>query len=178
MSSLIERGELGRHLQNVVTAHQEMGKTPNDSLRFWDMKTPYAIHPIWCGITMLTETDLPEDVRMRGSRALLYHDFLEDTNIVLPDDLPNDVKVLVGEMTFASFEEEKKLLFNKPDEVILLKLFDKTSNLMDGVWMGPERMSDYIAFTEKILERVENVYGELNITKIARAIIERRRGNE
>ena len=174
MGSLTERGELQRHVQNVVTAHQEMGKTANDGLRFWDMKTPYAIHPLWCGLTMMTETSLPADIRENGALALFYHDVLEDTNMELPNYLPESVKNMVTDMTFASFDEEKKLIFQKSDEVILLKLFDKTSNLMDAVWMDEKRLADYCEFTQKILDHTVKIYGELNITAYARAIINRR----
>lgn len=165
---------INKHIENVFIAHQKMANTGDDAVRFWDGKTPYAIHPVWCGLTMLTETSLPNDVRDNGALALFYHDVLEDTKMELPSDLPEHVVELIHDMTFAGFDEEKKLLFNKSDEVILLKLFDKTSNLMDAVWMGEARLADYCEFTKKILDYTIKIYGELNITAYAQAIINRR----
>ena len=59
--------------------------------------------PIWCGMTLLTETRLPEEIRFTGYQALIWHDVLEDTNLPLPDGTDLEVIRLVQEMTYQSF---------------------------------------------------------------------------
>ena len=62
-------------------------------------------------------------------------------------------------------------VLNKSPEIRLLKLYDKTSNLMDGIWMDEEKRERYVEYTSRLCQDVEQNYGELNITRIARAII-------
>ncbi len=64
-----------------------------------------------------------------------------------------------------------ELIWAKSPEVRLLKLYDKTSNLMEGIWMNREKRERYAAYSLNLCDDVEKNYGELNITKIARAII-------
>lgn len=158
-------------VRDCVSAHRDYSVKPSKAFRKFDGATPYSAHPIWCAMTLLTETSLPEDVRVRGYQALLLHDILEDTTAPLPDNLSEDVTRLVQEMTFKSFEEERKLLWGKPIEVKLLKLYDKVSNLLDGSWMTWEKRARYAAHTARLTSHVESVYGLLNIVKIARMIL-------
>lgn len=159
---------LNDHIAWVIDAHQNHPKKPSDAIRFWDGKTPYYIHPIWCGMTMLTETGLPDKLRWDGALALLYHDVLEDTTKGLPNGLSAKVVDYVNGMTFSGIEEEMIEVWNKGDEIVLLKLYDKISNLMDAIWMKDESLRDYESYTEKLLEKVITVYGNnLNIVKIA-----------
>jgi len=44
-------------------AHGEGATKPSKAVRKWDGRTPYAVHPVWCAMTLLTETTLPEDLR-------------------------------------------------------------------------------------------------------------------
>src|ERR1700737_3082179 len=68
--------------------------------RTWDETTPYAIHPIWCAMTFLSETTLPADLREIGYHVLLWHDLLEDTELKsLPPNTPGEVRELVDELT-------------------------------------------------------------------------------
>jgi hypothetical protein len=143
--------------------------------RRWDQTTPYAIHPLWCAMTLLSETTLPESLRDVGYQALLWHDILEDTQAGLPSDSSDTVKQLVQEMTFESFSDEMQHIWERSDTARLLKLYDKVSNLLDGTWMQNEQWNQYVTYTLKLLENVENIsrkyrYGSLNIVKIARVI--------
>ena len=79
--------EMKETIRFAIDAHADHARTDDDRVRFWDMKTPYAVHPVWCAMTLLTETSLPELVRRTGYKALLLHDVLEDTTSGLPDDL-------------------------------------------------------------------------------------------
>ena len=144
--------------------------------RSWDEVTPYAIHPIWCAMTFLSETTLPEELRETGYQVLLWHDLLEDTELKsLPLDTPGEVKELVIEMTFENFAEEMQKVWERSETTRLLKLYDKVSNLLDGTWMSDEKWNEYVTYTLKLTNHVEtisstNKYGKLNIVKIARAI--------
>ena len=165
--------EIVSSIQFMVDAHIHHPKTEKDTVRFWDKKTPYIIHPTWCAMTLLTETTLPEKLRFEGYQALLWHDVLEDTTITeLPETASTIVCDYVKEMTFTSFNEENKAIWLKRKEIQLFKLYDKTSNLLDGSWMKSDKKRDYIAFTQRLLNRVHAEYGDLNIVKIARSIIQ------
>lgn len=158
-----------KDLNYIIEAHRKSGL--DKSARRWDKKTPYSIHPIWCAMTLLHETSLPEDLRRDGSQALLYHDILEDTEWPLPSWLSTRVIKLVMDMTFESSQHEMKEIWNKPPEIRLFKLYDKTSNRMDGVWMDKEKREMYTEYSSRLCDDVEKNYGKLNITRIARAII-------
>ncbi len=153
----------------IFVAHSTGALKPSKAVRKWDGHTPYAIHPTWCAMTILTETTLARDVRERGAAVLLLHDVKEDTTFNLPE-VPEDVSRLVDEMTFESSDEEMEKIWSRSDEAKLFKLYDKTSNLLDGVWMGPEKRAKYEQYLLRLCETVQPLYGELNIIRIARAI--------
>jgi len=160
-----------RDIAYIIDAHTNKVKTTASEFRKWDLKTPYYIHPIWCASMILHETSLLEVIRTYGSQTLLYHDVVEDTTAELPPWLTPRVKAGVGGMTFESSEDEWKNLWGREKEVRLFKLYDKTSNLMDGAWMQPERRSKHVSHIRRIIEDVEKNYENLNILKLARAVL-------
>ena len=162
--------ELDAAINFTLDAHARLPKTRRNAVRFADMVTPYAIHPIWCAMTLLTETRLPLALRRTGALALLWHDVLEDTHAPLPGDAPDEVKALVREMTFTSFTQEARLVWDRSDTAKLLKLYDKTSNLLDATWMRRESWNRYVEHTHKLTAFVAAKYGELNIVRIARSV--------
>jgi hypothetical protein len=166
--------ELDFSIHHAIEAHSIHVKTPRDAIRFWDQTTPYAIHPIWCAITLLTETRLPDDIRINGYQALLWHDTLEDTNLPLPEASREEVVRLVHEMTFANFADEESKIQDCRDVVKLLKLYDKTSILLDAIWMKAEKWNRLVDYTLGLRQFVLQTYGELNIVRIAGAICRRR----
>lgn len=159
-------------------AHTEHPNAPDDMVRFHDHKTPYVVHPIWCAATLLQEPGLPAELRKAGYQALLWHDTLEDTTLNLPPDTPDVVAKLVEGMTFSSFQEEQAELWERSAEIKLLKLYDKVSNLLDGAWMKDEKWNAYVQHTLRLATAIEEIYGNLNITRIARAVAVRRDENE
>ncbi len=161
---------LQKNLNYIIEAHQNSSRKPSKSSRKHDCKTPYWIHPIWCATTILTETSLDERTRNEGALALLYHDILEDTTKPLPENLEERIKNLVMEMTFESSEQEMQKIWQKPREIRLYKLYDKVSNLLDGIWMGEEKIRAYQEYTKKLSQNVIEIYGILNITKITEII--------
>lgn len=164
---LIDPKDLAELIEFVIRAHDEHAREPRKRFRKWDTGTPYAIHPIWCAMTLLTETSLPQTVRKDGARALLLHDILEDTTAELPERVY--VHNLVAEMTFESFEEEHELVWQRSELCILLKLYDKVSNLMDMNWRTGKH-DLYIQYTRRLCEVVKARWGILNIVRIAEAI--------
>lgn len=154
----------------VFTAHGNQATKPSKSVRKWDGRTPYAVHPVWCATTILTEAALPEELRIRGSQVLLLHDVLEDTTAGLPEGLSVEVIDLVNNMTFESSEQEMEMVWDRSSEVRLLKVYDKVSNLLDGSWMSKEKRDKYVAYTLRLTQDVEKDFGPLNITRIARSI--------
>ncbi len=170
MNTLALSNELREALNFAIDAHTNHTKKPKGTIRYWDKTTPYVIHPIWCAMTILTETTLDEDTRRTGSLALLWHDILEDTNLTLPENAPGKVRALVEELTFQSFEQEMQTIWNRSDTAKLLKLYDKTSNLLDGTWMDPSKWNAYVEYTLKLADFAAKEYGELNIVRLARVI--------
>ena len=74
-------------------------------------------------------------------------------------------------MTFDGIDEEMKLVWEKPKEVLLFKLYDKVSNLLDASWMASGQRITYIKYTKRLLRRVQRDFGDLNITKVAKQIV-------
>lgn len=161
---------LANLVQYVVQAHEFTAKKDINKVRRWDENTPYGIHPVWCAMSLLAETALDEEFRWSGAQALLFHDLLEDTTSDLPAGTTDRVRNLVLGMTFSSSEEEMEKVWNRGDEILLLKLYDKTSNLLDGVWMSAEKRSRYSDYLLRLCEVVEKKYGILNIVRMARAL--------
>jgi len=162
---------LQHHLRYVINAHASYPKKPINAFRLWDQQTPYSIHPLWCAMTIATETTLPEKIRKDGMITLLYHDILEDTTKKLPLGLNQNVCHLIRDMTFSGgINEEIKKIWHKSKEVRLLKLYDKVSNLLDGIWMKPDKRTAYQQYVEQLIKDVEHNYTKLNIIRIARAI--------
>jgi len=162
--------ELDGSIHHAINAHANYPKTPEDAIRFWDKTTPYAVHPIWCGVTLLTETRLSADIRFKGYQALLWHDTLEDTHLPLPEATDAEVARLVEEMTFLGFTDEQEKIWACRDVVKLLKLYDKVSILLDATWMKPEKWNHLVDYTLALRQFVLETYGDLNIVKIAGAV--------
>ncbi len=162
--------DLANLIAYIFEAHASHATKTSRSYRKWDGKTPYAIHPTWCGMTILTETTLPEEVRVTGAQALLLHDVLEDTTAGLPAGTSPRVKEVVEKMTFASSDAEMEAIWSCEPEIRLLKLYDKVSNLLDGAWMSDDKRRLYVDYVRRLCDNVASQYGELNIVRIARAI--------
>lgn len=163
--------ELEDHIRYVIASHRDKAKESSMRFRKHDGETPYGIHPVWCGLTILSELSLPKELRYNGALALLYHDFPEDTFAELPDELPEIVTHWISQMTFyGGSVQEMRDIWNKETEVKLFKLYDKVSNTLDGIWMDAEKRKVHNAYLSKLAELAEETYGNLNIVKIARAV--------
>lgn len=161
----------------TAIAHQEKVLPAAKAFRAFPSgeKTPYFVHSLWCAIMLWLDSDLPENIRYPGTQALLFHDILEDTSASLPDNVSDEVKHLVQEMTYkGGFNEEKTAVLTKPPLIQLLKLYDKTATLYDGD-MKPGRVYEWTEFMLKLINTVEREYGTLNIVLLARELIKKYR---
>lgn len=93
----------------------------------------------------------------------------------LPNWLPPRVKQLVEMMTFQEgIWQEAEEVWSKPPEVRLYKLYDKVSNILDGLWMVQKESGykeKYYAYTTRLREDAQTNYGELNITRITERLL-------
>ncbi len=173
IESNMKKEQLKQLLNFCIDSHTDRPLKSSKAFRKWDRKTLYAIHPIWCAMTLLTETNLPENIRNKGYQILILHDILEDTDI---DDLngivSEDVIQSVKDMTFESSADEMKMIWDMNVFIKLLKLYDKVSNLLDGTWMDDEKANKYKCYVIRLCRAVELAYGDLNIIKIARSLCE------
>lgn len=152
------------HIHRMFDFHEGQTRKANKSL-------PYGVHPLWCALTMLTEP-LQDELKYKYALALIYHDVVEDTKGDL-SCIPIKVRSLVKDLTFDNFDDEKANLFDKSNEILLLKLYDKVHNLLDGHWMSIEKYKDYVEHTRQIYRTVKNNYPNLNIIKLAYSILSR-----
>lgn len=165
------------YISFIAQAHQEKVLPKAKALRTFPSgeKSPYFTHSLWCAMMLWLDSALPESIRYPGAQALLFHDILEDTSAQLLDDVSDEVRYLVQEMTYnGGFAEEKHAVLKKPSLIQLLKLYDKAATLYDGD-LRPGRLQEWIEFMEKLIETVEREYGELNIVLLAKALIEKYR---
>lgn len=176
-----------RYIAIVGVAHQEKPNKHGNPLRSFPggRENPYFTHPVWCALMMFLEPLLPDEVRIPGSLALLFHDVIEDTTTPLPEDLPRDVKRLVDALTvpklpeynYSGWELEKETILEKPRLIQLLKLYDKTSSLYD-MSVREDRYQEWMTITGQLAKQVEEEFGRLNIVILAQSLIAeyRRRG--
>lgn len=168
----VKASDLLKYIQISGFMHSFNPKLPSNATRFWDKKTPYIVHPLWCAATIAFEQKLPPEVRARGFLILLFHDILEDTYGELPNDLSHEVKEGVRRMTFYENKIEHARIWSLPPEIRLFKLYDKTCNLLDAIETNPEKIKKNNELVSELIADVEKNYGTLNITKIARSLVQ------
>lgn len=156
--------DMPSHISKVIKTHK--------GVRYFDTTTPYWVHPLWCAMTILTETNLSKDLRVRGSLVLLYHDLLEEESSVSIKDIPKSIRDVCIRMN-KNFEEERKTIDEESVEIKLYTLYDKVSNLLDSSWMNPKKRRVYEEYVKKLVGEVKKHYPNLNITKIAEVIIKK-----
>ena len=162
-------------VRNVIElsyqAHTHHALRPEKAFRKWDRRTPYFVHPVWCAMTILQEPSLAEPLRRRGAQALALHDVLEDTTLELPASVPPAVRKLVLGMTFAGGSAEEMVeVWNRTPEIRLLKLYDKTCNMLDDGFMSDERRAKTRRYVRKLARDVESNYPGTNVVKLALAL--------
>lgn len=167
------------YISIAAFAHQEKVLPAAKAFRTFPSgeNTPYFTHSLWCAIMIWLDSGLPENIRYPGAQVLLFHDILEDTSATLPNDISDEVKRLIGEMTYrGGFNEEKTAVLTKPPLIQLLKLYDKTATLYDGD-MKSDRIQEWTGFMEKLIKTVKHEYGTLNIVLLARELIKKYRAS-
>ena len=157
-------------MARVVTAHSANALEGADVVRRFDKLTPYAVHPVWCAMTIMQEPKLSPQLRYTGARVLLFHDFKEDTRAQLPADITAEEECLIDAMTFNDLNHEMEEIWSREKLVWLLKLYDKTSNVADGSWMTKDRRKQVVDYVLHLANAVEERWGSLNIGRFSRAL--------
>jgi len=170
-------GSLKKIISFAINAHFFYAREHDMRVRRWDKETPYSIHPIWCGMTIQAEQKLSVEIRNIGAQALILHDIEEDTTEEVPKYVSKEVKELVKGMTFESIDQEMREIWGRGDMIILLKLYDKVSNLLDYFSNVPGREIVHCEYVAKLADYVEERYGDLNIVAMSRAIIKSKMKN-
>ncbi len=124
---------------------------------------------------LLHEELLTPEFRIRGTKALLGHDLLEDTTLT-PGELPDwcredDVLPLIQGMTFLKGEDPFVEVWKRGMSVILLKLYDCTDNLMNVPTFSQEKQEARKAHVRDIIHCVRRQYGELYVICFAEALL-------
>lgn len=149
---------------NLLLCHQ--APKAEHRIRRWDKETPAGIHSVWAALTFFLESTLPLDTRVVGFYSLAFHDWKEENDVdVLKSCLKNidcyeDTLESVDHMTFDSFRQECELLFGRGPFVVLMKVLDKNSNFLDGIWMDkfPEKKQTQTDHLEKIYNFASHYY--------------------
>ena len=175
MPTMFSGDQLSWMIRDIFLFHQNHAKNPEKAFRKFDGKTPYGVHPTLAAMLILHEEHLSEEVRVRGAKALLAHDLLEDTMVPLVA-LTNwggdpDVTGLIQELTFTKDENPSVEIWNRSHEAQLLKFYDVTVNLMCVGKMSPDRIQYRREQAKKHLAWVESNYPGLEITKIAGGLL-------
>ena len=167
--------QLSGMIHDVIRIHDQFPRKPGKAFRKFDGKTPYGVHPIFVAMLLLHELRLPEDFRIRGAKALLGHDLIEDTTAELPEwCLDQDVKSLIRELTFAKGQDSLVDIWKRSKEAILLKFYDVVDNLMCVNAMNPSRVRQRRKHALKHLSWVETHYPRLEVVRIAHGLLDNR----
>jgi len=166
---MIKAEELKKYLDFAYSAYQENNAT--DQAYRQDGKVPYMIHPLWCASMLIADTEVPREQRELGFKALLLHDVLEDTSLEFPDWVEPEVKEVVKELTFESFEQAVEEYPKKAAFIKLLLLYDKLSSMYED-HVEDHHKSEWKKFTLQGIVAVEKEYGDIRIVQIGKAIAE------
>lgn len=173
---MIKSEELKKYLDFAYSAYQENNIT-NKTYR-QKGNVPYIMHPLWCASMLIADTQIPYEQRELGFKALILHDVLEDTSLELPEWVESEVKDVVNELTFESFEQAKKEYAGKSTFIKLLLLYDELSSMYenhvginDDLDKAEKKRKDWKEFTIKGIKEVEKEYGNIRIVQVGKAII-------
>lgn len=164
--------ELAAMISDTFRIHQEFPKEPRKAFRKMDLITPYGVHPTLLAMLVLHEEKMPEPDRIRRAKALLGHDFKEDTTAPLPIWCQDaDVMTLIDGLTFTKDQEPAVEMWKRGDDVIITKLYDTVGNLMGVGRMNPDRVAVRRDYARKHVDYVAGLHPELEIVKIGRGLL-------
>lgn len=164
--------ELATMILETFLVHDMKAREPRKQFRR-DGKTPFGVHPVTLALLVLNEETLPEEFRVRGAKALLAHDMLEDTSSKLPGWAKSDPEVekLVHELTFHGSEDKFQMMWYRNEDALVLILFDCTMGMTCRGGERTERIAVYKAEMPKLIAFVEKRYPKLEIIKMAKAFL-------
>lgn len=164
---MIKSEELKKYLDFAYSAYQENNITGQAYRQ--GGKVPYIMHPLWCASMLVADTEVPYEQRELGLKALILHDVLEDTSLELPAWVEPEVKEVVKELTFESFEQAKRDYPKKSSFMKLLLLYDKLSSMYEN-HVQEQNRGDWKKLVLQGIEEVEKEYGNVRIVQIGKAI--------
>lgn len=169
---MITAEELAVMISDVLLLHSKFAREPKKAFRF-DGVTPFSVHPVLLAMLILNEEHLPEEIRVRGAKALLAHDLLEDTTAELPEWAKDpEVEKLVRGLTFTKGQDKYVDVWNRGEDVILLSFFDSVANLTCVGNVSSERMAYKKKKVREHLAYIESCYPWLEIVKMAKAFLQ------
>jgi len=161
--------DLKKYLDFAHEAYQKHNVT-NQAYR-QDGKVPYLMHPLWCAAMLIADTQVPFEQRELGAKALILHDVLEDTSLMLPDWVEPEVRKTVEAMTYKSFEEGLEKYEEKTPFLKLLNLYDKLASMYER-HIPDDIKSTWKKLVLKNIEDMEKEYGNIRIVQVGKAIAE------
>lgn len=168
-NKMIESAELKKYLDFAYEAYQNN----NVSGQAYRQKgnVPFIMHPLWCASMLITDTQVPQDEREIGFKALILHDVLEDTSLELPEWVELEVKETVQKLTFENWDEALKIIPTYEPFLKLLLVYDSLSSMYENHVSDLHR-AGWIKTTKYLLEEVEKEYGNVRIVQVGKAILE------
>jgi hypothetical protein len=155
-------------LSHTIMMYQEDVNQHNIKVRAHDKATPFAVHPIWCAISILSAPDLNQDLRVDGFWIILNHN-LENYTGKKPD-CSQVILEKIHSLQCLSYvkEADGAITWSAPPEIRLFKLFEQVHKLYDN-----EHECDDIELdlTQDLLADVQTNYGNLKIVRIAKALM-------
>lgn len=118
--------EVSNNLLAMFRFHNQFPKKESNRARRDGM--PYGIHPALAAMLMLHESSIPIDERLLYSKALMFHDVLEDTNIPSPM-IDEDIRGLVVDLTFDDNVDSAAEAVKRGPKIAMLKSYDTVCNL-------------------------------------------------
>ncbi|MFZ6014971.1 MAG: hypothetical protein ACOYUZ_01280 [Patescibacteria group bacterium] len=155
-------------LAHVITALQRDANDPRANVRKHDLATPFAVHPLWCAISILSAPDIEQDLRLAGYKVLLEH-ALEPQTGKAPDADRIQLEQIRSLRCLSRVKnDDGSLRWSAPPEIRLFKLFEVVHNLYDDEIDGDDLN---IKLARDLVGDVQANFGNLKIIRIAKALL-------
>jgi hypothetical protein len=157
--------------QDAYHEHNDSGQAYRQEGR-----VPYAEHPLGSALLCLADTKLSYEDRERGFKILVLHDVLEDTSLLLPEWVEEDVCQGVEAMTYRGEETlpaKREWIMGHESFIKLLTLYDMFWNLYERhIGGSEERRALWKRTVFDLTDAVEREYGNLRIVQVSRTVAE------
>lgn len=128
---------------------------------------PTAARPVWCATAILSEPNLPPDIRECGWQALLLCDVPDPAATPLPHFLSDGVRTALREMHFESEEAEWREIWSRPRRARLYTLYREVHGYV-AQCARRNRMHD--AHVLRLTDAVDGEWGDVSVVRLAFAL--------